>query len=408
MGCGYSKTFVVRDEVQGQDSIAMAVFDKLHLTQSNLNVLYTAFCEMGPETSPLIRTDGFCAYFKLEKNAIAIRMVKSIHTMVEGRLDFCEMVGLLWDFLSRDPRSMGSFAFYLFDKNKNGYLCRKEVTDLVESVHHTTASRHKGVLKLVQDLMDYAVEIDIETFHKYCQKHDEVCLSLLGLQNSLRENILGISFWNSMAKRRHGEQLTANYIRDLFFNVKEQREDLLDAKRLAALNSSSVESSERPRRGSRTHKKHNIPAFFHTDSAAADVNDSSPPLSGDRTGRRKSSSSSIGSARRGSKGAIGKVPKIYIADELDDTDIDMSEDSSPANYRNRRRHTVQPTLAQVDETQSLRRASDFGTAPRRHSTTSSHAMVVGPIGRKRSITGGKNISASNLVTIEKKRKSSLK
>jgi hypothetical protein len=50
MGCGYSKKFVVREEVQGQDDIAKAVFDKLHLTQSNLNVLYTAFCEMGPET----------------------------------------------------------------------------------------------------------------------------------------------------------------------------------------------------------------------------------------------------------------------------------------------------------------------------------------------------------------------
>jgi hypothetical protein len=278
-------------------------------------------------------------------------MVKSMHTMVEGRLDFCEMVGLLWDFLSRDPRSMGSFAFYLFDKNKNGSLCRKEVTDLVESIHHTTASRHKGVLKMVQEMMDYAIDIDINTFHTYCQKHDEVCLSLLGLQNSFRENILGTSFWNSMSKKRYGEQLTANYIRDLFWNVKEQREELLDAKRMAKqLEDAALESPERisnsivspsnGRRGSRTLKKHAIPAFFNADCAVADINDGKPPHVDVHTGRRRSSSSSVGTARRGSKSTINQVPKIHVADESaasdcgTDPDIDGSEDSSPTNVSN--------------------------------------------------------------------------
>jgi Ca2+-binding EF-hand superfamily protein len=184
-----------------------------------------------------IRTDEFCAYFKLEEDAIAVKMVNSMHTLEKRCLNFCEMVGLVWDFLSRDPRSLGSFAFYLFDNNKNGCLCREEVTELVESLHHTTAAKHKGVSKIVSDMIGNEVEIDVSDFHKYCKKHDEVCLLLFGLQTSLRERILGTPFWKAISKRRcnNEEQMDANYIRDLYCEWKATREARLKAQEEADL-----------------------------------------------------------------------------------------------------------------------------------------------------------------------------
>lgn len=201
--------------------------------------------------------DGFCAYFNVEVDTIAVKMVQSMHTMIPNCLNFCEMVGLLWDFLTRDPQSLGSFAFYLFDTGKNGTMDRKDVTSLVESLHHTTASKHSGVLKIVQEMMNYSIEIDIYDFHKYCRKHDKVCMLLVGFQTTLQEGILGKSIWKSLSKSRCrcNNQLNASYIRDLFKQVKTKRESRLEVEQEANERHSSLKNRRRARQ-SATEQKH--------------------------------------------------------------------------------------------------------------------------------------------------------
>ena len=54
MGCGYSKHFLVDEDVPGQDSLANEIFKQLHLTQNDVDILYTAFCDMDADT----RWDG--------------------------------------------------------------------------------------------------------------------------------------------------------------------------------------------------------------------------------------------------------------------------------------------------------------------------------------------------------------
>ena len=53
------------------------------------------------------------------------------------------MVCLIWDFLSRDPTSLGSFVFYLFDRKGVDFLEREELTELITVVHHTKLSKFK-------------------------------------------------------------------------------------------------------------------------------------------------------------------------------------------------------------------------------------------------------------------------
>jgi hypothetical protein len=185
-------------------------------------------------------------------------MVKMMDTQHNGCLNFCEMVGLLWDFLSRDPRSLGSFAFFLFDKKKCGLLHRKEVTELVESLHHTTAIKHKGVSKIVQEIMNYSLDINVDEFHQYCRKHDEVCLLLLGLQTSLRERILGARFWESIMHLRHvgTGQMAANYIQLLFAEMNSEKalhlrlKKKMDRERKKAKSTGSFKKRGKQRRSS--------------------------------------------------------------------------------------------------------------------------------------------------------------
>lgn len=185
-----------------------------------------------------VKREEFISYFKLEKNALTSKLVRIVPTEEPERLNFCEMVGILWDFLSRDPHGLGSFAFYLFDKNRDGLLNRKETVDLLECLHHTSASKYRGIDKIVSVLFGLDKDfITIIAFHNFCHEHDEVCMILLGLQNTLRERILGKSFWEAIMRKRSScpEQLEANYTRLLFEQKIALNEERIEAERVAKL-----------------------------------------------------------------------------------------------------------------------------------------------------------------------------
>mmetsp|Transcript_25473 Transcript_25473/g.42950 ORF Transcript_25473/g.42950 Transcript_25473/m.42950 type:complete len:335 (+) Transcript_25473:78-1082(+) len=226
MGGLFSTKFKMQEGVPGQDGIAMETFRKLHFAPHDVDVLFDAFHDMDADKSHYIRRDEFCAYFYMEKTPLTIKMTKMMDTEGHGCLDFLEMVALLWDFLSRDPKSLGSFAFHLIDETRKGFLTRAEVTELVELLHHTTASKHKGVNKIIADICTN--KIDAQSFHDYCFSHEEVCWSLIGVQNSLRERILGKSFWEEMTHRRsrYVEQMKVDYIFELLDNVNTKRAKL--------------------------------------------------------------------------------------------------------------------------------------------------------------------------------------
>ena len=184
-------------------------------------------------------------------------MMKMMTTDHHNCLNFCEMVGLVWDFLSRDPHALGSFAFYMFDTNKNGYLCPDEITELVECLHHTTAAKHRGVKKITADMCGKKSEIDVDAFHKYCSQHDEVCMLLFGFQNTLWESILGKSFWDNITQRRCScpEQLTADYVQNLFLDMRAAQAEQLQTEQAETKLEIAKESLSRRRCNDRQERK---------------------------------------------------------------------------------------------------------------------------------------------------------
>ena len=106
------------------------------------------------------------------------------------------MVCLIWDFLSRDPTSLGSFVFYLFDEKRVNYLERKEITELITVLHHTNIKKYKrGVQHIVDDICNECGEvIDVIKFDNYCKQNFFICGPITGLQESLRNQILVIIY----------------------------------------------------------------------------------------------------------------------------------------------------------------------------------------------------------------------
>jgi hypothetical protein len=58
MGCVFSQEFVIREDVPGQDSLAHEMFQKLHLTKKDIDILYTAFCDMDADSRLVVSTSS--------------------------------------------------------------------------------------------------------------------------------------------------------------------------------------------------------------------------------------------------------------------------------------------------------------------------------------------------------------
>ena len=113
--CSCSRTFRVQSSVSGQDEEAMKVFEDLFLTQSDLNLLFNAFCDIDADDSGVIRSDELFAYLCIESTQFNKKLFAFFDEKQTGYLNFLEFVVVIWNFLTFDSSEFGRFAFFLFD-----------------------------------------------------------------------------------------------------------------------------------------------------------------------------------------------------------------------------------------------------------------------------------------------------
>jgi hypothetical protein len=67
MGCFLSRrTFVVNENIEGQDNVVLELCSELGLTTSDINILYTAFWDIDADGSGTIAQAELFAYFEVE------------------------------------------------------------------------------------------------------------------------------------------------------------------------------------------------------------------------------------------------------------------------------------------------------------------------------------------------------
>jgi Ca2+-binding EF-hand superfamily protein len=67
MGCFLSRrTFVVNENIEGQDNVVLELCSELGLTTSDINILYTAFWDIDADGSGAIAQAELFAYFEVE------------------------------------------------------------------------------------------------------------------------------------------------------------------------------------------------------------------------------------------------------------------------------------------------------------------------------------------------------
>jgi Ca2+-binding EF-hand superfamily protein len=96
MGCANVK-FEPDEDIPGQDQLALTVFNKLKITDREIDLLYTAFLDIDADTSGFIRYDEFRKYFQLEKTSFNDLLFNLFDTDDSDYINFFEFVCLVSD-----------------------------------------------------------------------------------------------------------------------------------------------------------------------------------------------------------------------------------------------------------------------------------------------------------------------
>ena len=191
MGCIGSVAFVRDDSVPGRDQIAVETFEELNLSQSDLDIFFTAFIDIDADNSGHIRADEFFAYFRVEQTPFNKRLFVSMDIDNTGYLNFCEFVCAMWNFLSMEPSRLGSYAYFLFDDDGTGNLDHEEVKQLVETIQHKSYNKNPAVRKLVDSIITGKTNVSVEHFARCAQEIPSLCAPLISLQHELRKTFIG-------------------------------------------------------------------------------------------------------------------------------------------------------------------------------------------------------------------------
>eukprot|EP00939_MAST-03C_sp_MAST-3C-sp1_P000219 g219.t1 len=205
-------------------------FDALKLSGKSLHQLHEAFATMDFDSSGEISLKEFFKYLNVRRTGFTKRCFTLFDYDESGELDFREFVVSLWNYCTSDSYALMSFAFDLYDLDGSGMISKSEMVNVVREVYggketsETNVRAQNIIVKLQkanqsnsEDLDDDGEECDKFGFVKFCKRHPALLFPAFMLQETLRNEIIGRSFWSRLAKNREREfgkdEIDINWLR---------------------------------------------------------------------------------------------------------------------------------------------------------------------------------------------------
>jgi hypothetical protein len=130
----------------------------------------------------------------------------------------------MWNFLGMDPNFLGTLVFYIFDDDKTNSLEYEEIRSLVEVIHHKSG-KSASVKKLIDTIMHNHKTVSVEYFTKCCREMSSLCAPLIGMQQSLREKVIGVGYWIDLTAKRGQDPIKSrpDFIQQVAKTIAEKR-----------------------------------------------------------------------------------------------------------------------------------------------------------------------------------------
>ncbi len=114
------------------DERMQEMIEKLQLTKKDQQKLWTVFTKFDKDKSGTMDMKEFYQLVGEKQSVFGDSIFELIDVDNSGTLDYSEFVGACGHFCMLGKREILQFCFYIFDKDKNGYIEEDELQALVD------------------------------------------------------------------------------------------------------------------------------------------------------------------------------------------------------------------------------------------------------------------------------------
>ena len=162
--------------------------------KKHLRMLWAKFRKYDKDKSGAIDMDEFYALIHEKRCIFGDSIFELIDIDNNGTLDFSEFVQATATYCMFGPEDVRKFCFYIFDKDKNGYIESDELTALIDMLHDNKLS---GNCKIAMDKFDTNRDgkIDFGEFTYMDKAFPMLLFPAFRMQKNLMEHTVGKKFW---------------------------------------------------------------------------------------------------------------------------------------------------------------------------------------------------------------------
>ena len=194
MGCLLSVSVPVPDERVAK------VIDDLDLKPKHLKRLWKLFCKYDDDRSGTIDTEEFYKMIEEEPSLFGDSIFELIDVSNNGLLEFGEFVQALATFCMFGTDDILKFCFYIFDKDRNGFINSDELQDLVGLLHSYATSNVESVMNDISSMADQ--RITFKQFKALNHQYPFILYPAFRIHLTLQRVTLGMKFWDDLKRQK--------------------------------------------------------------------------------------------------------------------------------------------------------------------------------------------------------------
>jgi Ca2+-binding EF-hand superfamily protein len=187
MGCGTSRAPVPDERTQ-------QTIDMLKMNAKDLGVMWEKFSKYDKDKSGTIDIDEFYKLIGEKRSLFADSIFELIDLDQNNSLDFGEFIQTCGTFCMFGREDVRKFCYYIFDKDKNGYIEQDELTALIDLLHENDLEINcKSAIMKFDTNGDG--KIDFGEFTVMDVSYPMLLYPAYRLQESMMEKTLGGKWW---------------------------------------------------------------------------------------------------------------------------------------------------------------------------------------------------------------------
>ena len=214
------------ESVPNPDHRTLRMMEFMQIGVKELDVFWKHFRKGDKEMLGVIQLDDFYELFH-EKRSIfgdGLFDLTDIHHAEE--LDFGEYLVAVITYCLFEPQEILRFCFYIFDRDKNGYIMREELELMLRVLYHIVPpDEFTGNTRNALDLLEFHDDekVDWREFNRFHVLFPALFYPAFRMQDTMIKMTMGQRWWDKKKRRLYDEKVRRDMIEQLALRKEHAR-----------------------------------------------------------------------------------------------------------------------------------------------------------------------------------------